>query len=163
MNRDIPERLADIGYVRRHLSYLRLAGMTWEEIGAQAGMGRSQVHSIYSSASAVTYSVARRMLAVKVPERQSGWMDRAECKTEWVARTAADMGLAHSNELFIPRREPGEPGRTPVAYTLLTRRICNLCEVREQCLQYALDGEERGFWGGHTENERNAMRRKDHK
>lgn len=153
------EQMADASYLRRHLAYLRLAGMTWEEIGGHAGMGRSQVHGIYAKSTQVTYSIARRLLAVKVPERQAGWMDRAECKTEWVARTAADMGLAHANELFIPRRDPGEVGRPPVTYTLLARRVCNVCEVREQCLQYALDGDERGFWGGTTDNERNAMKR----
>jgi hypothetical protein len=156
------ERMADAGYVRRHLAYLRLAGMTWAEIGAQAGMGRQQVHDIYKrSQSSVTYRIATRLLAVRVPERQDDWMDRAECKASWVQRTAEEMGLSHPNEIFIPRRDPGEKGRTPVVFTLLARRICSMCEVRAECLEYALDGDESGTWGGHTESERNAMRRKD--
>lgn len=163
MSADGFERMADVAYVRRHLAYLRLAGMTWEEIGAQADMSRAQVHGVYARSTSLTYAVARRLLAVKVPERPSGWMDRAECKTAWVHRTATDMGLAHPNELFIPRRDPGEAGRTPVSYTVLAKRICAMCEVRAQCLQYALDGDESGTWGGTTNNERNAMRRKEGK
>lgn len=35
------------------------------------------------------------------------------------------------------------------------KRICAGCDVREQCLQWALDNEERfGVWGGHSERER---------
>lgn len=41
----------------------------------------------------------------------------------------------------------GGPGREP-------------CPVREQCLQYALDHDERfGIWGGYSERERRALRR----
>ena len=35
------------------------------------------------------------------------------------------------------------------------KKICAGCDVREQCLQWALDNEERfGVWGGHSERER---------
>lgn len=40
------------------------------------------------------------------------------------------------------------------------RRICARCPVREQCLAYALDADERfGIWGGLDENERRRLRR----
>lgn len=39
------------------------------------------------------------------------------------------------------------------------RTICNQCPVRTECLQAALDGDEYGFWGGTTDNERRTMRR----
>lgn len=46
------------------------------------------------------------------------------------------------------------------ASTREAKRICTVCEVREQCLQYALDHVERfGIWGGLSERER---RRLDH-
>ena len=40
------------------------------------------------------------------------------------------------------------------------KRICALCEVREPCLQYALDHDERfGIWGGLSERERRKLKR----
>lgn len=38
------------------------------------------------------------------------------------------------------------------------KRICNACEVREQCLQYALDHHiKEGIWGGLSDVERRAL------
>lgn len=40
------------------------------------------------------------------------------------------------------------------------KRICALCEVREECLEFALDNEERfGIWGGLSERERRREKR----
>lgn len=40
------------------------------------------------------------------------------------------------------------------------KRICAMCPVREPCLQYALEHEERfGIWGGLSERERRRLRR----
>ena len=40
------------------------------------------------------------------------------------------------------------------------KRICASCEVRAQCLQYALANDERfGIWGGLSERERRRVRR----
>lgn len=40
------------------------------------------------------------------------------------------------------------------------KKICVQCEVRDECLQYAIDHDERfGVWGGLTERERRALRR----
>ncbi len=53
--------------------------------------------------------------------------------------------------LFYP--EAGEPNRD-------AKRICAGCEVRAECLAYALAHRERfGVWGGTTERERRRMRR----
>lgn len=39
------------------------------------------------------------------------------------------------------------------------KKVCQSCTVREQCLQYALDNNERfGVWGGLTERERRRLR-----
>jgi WhiB family transcriptional regulator, redox-sensing transcriptional regulator len=39
-------------------------------------------------------------------------------------------------------------------------RICQRCQVREDCLRYALDNEiEFGIWGGTTERQRRRMSR----
>jgi WhiB family transcriptional regulator, redox-sensing transcriptional regulator len=40
------------------------------------------------------------------------------------------------------------------------KRICSTCEVRSECLEYALEHDERfGIWGGLSERERRRMRR----
>lgn len=41
------------------------------------------------------------------------------------------------------------------------KMICQACEVRAQCLEYALERDERfGIWGGYSERERRKMRRR---
>ncbi len=41
------------------------------------------------------------------------------------------------------------------------KRICSGCEVRSECLEYALDKDERfGIWGGMSERERRRLRRR---
>lgn len=37
--------------------------------------------------------------------------------------------------------------------------ICSTCPVRQQCLDYALKGDELGVWGGLTANERRKLKR----
>ncbi len=40
------------------------------------------------------------------------------------------------------------------------KRICDGCEVRQQCLEYALENDERfGIWGGLSERERRKLRK----
>ena len=41
------------------------------------------------------------------------------------------------------------------------KKICTSCEVRAQCLEYALQNDERfGIWGGLSERERRKLRRR---
>ena len=41
------------------------------------------------------------------------------------------------------------------------KKICGSCEVRTQCLQYALANDERfGIWGGLSERERRKLRKR---
>ena len=41
------------------------------------------------------------------------------------------------------------------------KRICDSCEVRQQCLEYALQNDERfGIWGGLSERERRKLRKR---
>ena len=41
------------------------------------------------------------------------------------------------------------------------KRICSSCEVRSQCLEYALANDERfGIWGGLSERERRKLRKR---
>jgi WhiB family redox-sensing transcriptional regulator len=54
-------------------------------------------------------------------------------------------------DLFFPER--GSPGDS-------AKRVCVNCEVRLDCLEYALANSERyGVWGGLTERERTRLRR----
>ncbi len=53
-------------------------------------------------------------------------------------------------ELFFPTA----PGRPPQ----YLRQICFRCQVRPQCLEYAIETkQEHGIWGGMTESERNRL------
>ncbi|MFZ4893257.1 WhiB family transcriptional regulator [Plantibacter sp. Mn2098] len=41
------------------------------------------------------------------------------------------------------------------------KRICTTCDVRSQCLEYALQNDERfGIWGGLSERERRKLRKR---
>ena len=67
------------------------------------------------------------------------WQDRALC-----AQT--------DPEAFFPEKG----GSTREA-----KRVCSTCEVREECLEYALAHDERfGIWGGLSERERRKLKRR---
>lgn len=41
------------------------------------------------------------------------------------------------------------------------KRVCEACEVRQECLEYALEHDERfGIWGGLSERERRRLRKR---
>ncbi len=41
------------------------------------------------------------------------------------------------------------------------KKVCKRCDVREACLQWALDaGQDHGVWGGLSEDERRALKRR---
>lgn len=66
------------------------------------------------------------------------WQDYANCR-------GADA------DLFFPERG---------ASTRKAKAICRACEVRGECLDYALEnGEKFGIWGGMSERERRRVRR----
>jgi WhiB family redox-sensing transcriptional regulator len=53
--------------------------------------------------------------------------------------------------LFFPERG---------ASTRKAKAICNACEVKAECLDYAIvNGEKFGIWGGMSERERRRVRR----
>jgi WhiB family transcriptional regulator, redox-sensing transcriptional regulator len=59
-------------------------------------------------------------------------------------------------ELFFPLSSWG-PGQVQIASA---KAICAHCEVRSDCLRFALSsGQEFGVWGGTSEDERRALRR----
>ena len=64
--------------------------------------------------------------------------------------------LGSDPDLFFPLGGTGEP----LAQAETAKRICHECEVRDVCLQYALETNQMtGVWGGTTEEERRSVRR----
>lgn len=88
-----------------------------------------------------TYSWAQFFYDIGVNGRQFDpmeWRERANCRHV-------------ATELFFPERGVSVDS---------AREVCKGCEVREECLEYAMDNNERhGIWGGLSERQRRAMRR----
>lgn len=78
-------------------------------------------------------------------DRQAAdWRDLAAC-------------LDHDPELFFPLGESGPS----VPQIQDAKRVCARCAVREPCLAWALQNVmEHGVWGGSTDAERRAVRRR---
>ena len=71
------------------------------------------------------------------------WVHRARCRDE-------------DPELFFPVGTTGPAASQIVA----AKAICSLCEVRMECLEWAMaTAQEAGVWGGLSEEERRALRR----
>lgn len=78
------------------------------------------------------------LFGLEAPEGELAWQERALC-----AQT--------DPESFFPEKG----GSTREA-----KRVCTTCEVRTECLEYALAHDERfGIWGGLSERERRRVRR----
>lgn len=60
-------------------------------------------------------------------------------------------------ELFFPVGTTG----SAVTQAKEAKRICTRCQVREECLEFALSTrQDAGIWGGLTEDERKSLRRR---
>lgn len=73
------------------------------------------------------------------------WRHKAACLTE-------------DPELFFP------VGNTGPALQQIedAKKICQTCEVIDQCLSWALEaGQDHGVWGGMSEDERRAIKRRN--
>jgi WhiB family transcriptional regulator, redox-sensing transcriptional regulator len=79
--------------------------------------------------------------------RRTSWMSRSACKR-------ADP------ELFFPSAaDAAGPVRAREA-----KAVCARCQVRGDCLAYALATRQKhGVWGGTTEDERRTMTRRNHR
>jgi WhiB family transcriptional regulator, redox-sensing transcriptional regulator len=85
----------------------------------------------------VEFGVGRDQVAAFPPELE--WQERALC-----AQT--------DPEAFFPEKG----GSTREA-----KRVCLSCEVRVECLEYALSNDERfGIWGGLSERERRRVKKR---
>jgi len=71
------------------------------------------------------------------------WVHRARCRNE-------------DPELFFPIGTTGPAA----SQTEAAKAVCRLCDVRLDCLEWALvTGQDAGVWGGLSEEERRALRR----
>ena len=73
------------------------------------------------------------------------WQNRAACSGE-------------DPELFFPTGTTG-----PAMFQIEeAKQVCRRCDVREQCLAWALDrSQDHGVWGGLSEDERRALKRRN--
>lgn len=76
-----------------------------------------------------------------------------ELVADWRAQAACS---GYPNTLFFPSSDGVDEGSTERAKT-----ICAVCPVIDDCLEYALETNQRsGIWGGTSERERKSLRRK---
>lgn len=77
-----------------------------------------------------------------------------------VRRAAEDENLAWQADSLCAQTDPEAFFPEKGGSTREAKRICDGCEVRSQCLEYALENDERfGIWGGLSERERRKLRR----
>jgi WhiB family transcriptional regulator, redox-sensing transcriptional regulator len=69
------------------------------------------------------------------------WMERGACRTT----PGVDPAV------FFPHEGDRRSVNT-------ARKLCFRCDVRLQCLDFCLDNDEQGIWGGTTDYERRQMR-----
>ena len=67
---------------------------------------------------------------------------------EWPGR---GLCVGEDPEVFFP--SGGDPGTD-------ARETCAACRVRDECLNYAIDADEFGIWGGLDQDERRNKRRR---
>lgn len=77
-----------------------------------------------------------------------------------VRRNEEDEALAWQADALCAQTDPEAFFPEKGGSTREAKRICDGCEVRAQCLEYALANDERfGIWGGLSERERRKLRR----
>lgn len=110
---------------------------------------RTRSTAIRKTGAQATKSVMRRTNISPVPARLPADRDRDDTPLDW----QSDALCAQTDpEAFFPEKG----GSTRDA-----KRICNECDVRGQCLEYALSNDERfGIWGGLSERERRKLKRR---
>ncbi len=71
-----------------------------------------------------------------------------------------DNALAWQSDSLCAQTDPEAFFPEKGGSTRDAKKICSSCEVRAQCLEYALQNDERfGIWGGLSERERRKLRK----
>ena len=74
---------------------------------------------------------------------------------------ADDNQLAWQSDSLCAQTDPEAFFPEKGGSTRDAKKICGSCEVRTQCLEYALHNDERfGIWGGLSERERRKLRKR---
>jgi len=72
-----------------------------------------------------------------------------------------DHALAWQTDALCAQTDPEAFFPEKGGSTRDAKRICTSCEVRGECLEYALQNDERfGIWGGLSERERRKLKRR---
>lgn len=85
--------------------------------------------------------------------RESDWRHRAAC-------------LSAEPEVFFPVGNPQVSATARLLIAFVKKTYCGseenpVCEVRKECLKFALDThQDEGVWGGLTDGERKTLRRR---
>jgi len=75
--------------------------------------------------------------------------------------SAEDNALAWQADALCAQTDPEAFFPEKGGSTRDAKRICASCEVRAECLEYALQNDERfGIWGGLSERERRKLKRR---
>src|SRR5438876_4403269 len=95
--------------------------------------------------------------------------DRAQTYPDSIRQLLREMGSAmdwrhpavcldEDPELFFPIGNIGPA----IMQIEEAKQVCRRCDVREQCLAWALEaGQDHGVWGGLSEDERRALKRRN--
>ena len=114
--------------------YVSASERSSDRIGAGAGQGLGMGQGGLGQSQGIA-----GLLAIGLEADAQSWQEQALC-----AET--------DPEAFFPEKG----GSTREA-----KKICTGCEVKAQCLEYALANDERfGIWGGLSERERRRLRRR---
>ncbi|RLK47743.1 WhiB family transcriptional regulator [Microbacterium telephonicum] len=77
------------------------------------------------------------------------------------AATEEDTALAWQTDALCAQTDPEAFFPEKGGSTRDAKRICGSCDVRDHCLEYALQNDERfGIWGGLSERERRKLKRR---
>ena len=77
------------------------------------------------------------------------------------AEPVADATLAWQADALCAQTDPEAFFPEKGGSTRDAKRICTTCDVRGECLEYALKNDERfGIWGGLSERERRKLKRR---
>ena len=130
-----------------------LSHKSYERIGQyslllQLGFSRFLKFELFYSEFALptgkTRKMARREVFPSLKEFTMDWRHEAACRDE-------------DPELFFPIGNTGPA----LAQIEEAKKVCNRCEVKEACLAWALEsGQDAGVWGGLSEDERRALKRR---
>ena len=139
-HRDESERgrivMAEISWLSDYVSATERSS---DRMGAGAGQGMGQGMGTGGSQGIGQSQGIAGLLGIGLEADAQSWQEQALC-----AET--------DPEAFFPEKG----GSTREA-----KKICTGCEVKAQCLEYALANDERfGIWGGLSERERRRLRRR---